>query len=51
MRISRILDDVWSRHTSFVYPGFPAAPGVLATPCYTADNDFCLRLEPAPAGR
>ncbi|WP_369165692.1 transferase [Streptomyces sp. AFD10] len=51
VRISRILDDVWSRHTSFVYPGFPAAPGVLATPCYTADNDFCLRLEPAPAGR
>ncbi|MFI1191395.1 transferase [Streptomyces californicus] len=51
VRISRILDDVWSRRTSFVYPGSPAAPGVLATPCYTADNDLCLRLEPAPAGR
>ncbi|MDQ0983673.1 transferase [Streptomyces sp. V2I9] len=49
VRISRILDDVWSRHKSFVYPSVPAAPGVLATPCYTADNDLCLRLEPAPA--
>ncbi|MFE9698753.1 transferase [Streptomyces sp. NPDC006270] len=47
VRISRVLDDVWSRHRSFVYPGRPAAPGVLATPCYTADNDLCLRLEPA----
>ncbi|MFE9460090.1 transferase [Streptomyces californicus] len=51
VRISRILDDVWSRHKSFVYPGSPAAPGVLATPCYNADNDLCLRLEPAPSGR
>ncbi|MFI1225427.1 MULTISPECIES: transferase [unclassified Streptomyces] len=51
VRISRILDDVWSRHKSFVYPSVPAAPGVLATPCYTADNDLCLRLEPGPAAR
>ncbi|MEV7115429.1 transferase [Streptomyces anulatus] len=51
VRISRILDDVWSRHKSFVYPAREAAPGVLATPCYTADNDLCLRLEPGPAGR
>lgn len=51
VRISRILDDVWSRHKSFVYPARAAAPGVLATPCYTADNDLCLRLEPGPADR
>ncbi|MFF0571671.1 transferase [Streptomyces sp. NPDC004041] len=51
VRISRILDDVWSRNRSFVYPSHPAAPGVLATPCYTVDNDLCLRLEPAPADR
>ncbi|MFD7750234.1 transferase [Streptomyces sp. NPDC059698] len=51
VRISRILDDVWSRRRSFVYPSAQAAPGVVATPCYTADNDLCLRLEPAPAGR
>ncbi|MFD4799415.1 transferase [Streptomyces anulatus] len=51
VRISRILDDVWSRHKSFVYPVREAAPRVLATPCYTADNDLCLRLEPGPAGR
>ncbi|WP_097869979.1 transferase [Streptomyces sp. rh34] len=51
VRISRILDDVWSRRQSFVYPARAAAPGVLATPCYTADNDLCLRLEPGPADR
>ncbi|MFD4239916.1 transferase [Streptomyces sp. NPDC058542] len=51
VRISRILDDVWSRGKSFVYPARAAAPGVLATPCYTADNDLCLRLEPGPAVR
>ncbi len=51
VRISRILDDVWSRDKSFVYPGHPAAPGVRATPCYTTDNDLCLRLEPVPADR
>ncbi|MFD4021116.1 transferase [Streptomyces sindenensis] len=49
VRISRILDDVWSRDKSFVYPGHPAAPGVRATPCYTTGNDLCLRLEPIPA--
>lgn len=51
VRISRILDDVWSRNKSFVYPTRAPAPGVLATPCYTADNDLCLRLEPGPADR
>ncbi|MFE7140860.1 transferase [Streptomyces sp. NPDC057644] len=51
VRISRILDDVWSRNKSFVYPARPAADGVLATPCYTADNDLCVRLAPGPADR
>ncbi|PCG84763.1 transferase [Streptomyces sp. WZ.A104] len=49
VRISRILDDVWSRNKSFVYPGRAAADGVLATPCYTADNDLCVRLASSPA--
>ncbi|MEU7738388.1 transferase [Streptomyces griseus] len=51
VRISRILDDVWSRSKSFVYPTRAPAPGVLATPCYTSANDLCLRLEPGPANR
>ncbi|UZI32116.1 transferase [Streptomyces sp. VB1] len=51
VRISRILDDVWSRGKSFVYPTRAPVPGVLATPCYTTDNDLCLRLEPGPADR
>ncbi|MFJ1594620.1 transferase [Kitasatospora albolonga] len=46
VRISRILDDVWSRKKSFVYPGRPAADGVSAVPCYTDDNDLCVRLTP-----
>lgn len=48
VRVSRILDDVWSRKKSFVYPGRPAADGVSAAPCYTADNDLCVRLTPGP---
>ncbi|WP_411083684.1 transferase [Streptomyces sp. cmx-18-6] len=50
VRISRILDDVWSRKKSFVYPGRPAAKGVVAAPCYTDDNDLCVRLKPVPDG-
>ncbi|MFF7016964.1 MULTISPECIES: transferase [Streptomyces] len=49
VRISRILDDVWSRDKSFVYPSRPAADGVRATPCYTAENDLCVRLSTRPA--
>lgn len=49
VRISRILDDVWSREKTFVYPGRPVADGVLATPCYSAANDLCVRLVPGTA--
>ncbi|MEU9316175.1 transferase [Streptomyces sp. NPDC048295] len=48
VRISRILDDVWDRKKIFVYPGRSAGEGVRATPCYSTDNDLCVRLEPAP---
>ncbi|MER5746759.1 transferase [Streptomyces sp. NPDC002225] len=49
VRISRILDDIWDRKKIHVYPGRSAGPGVRATPCYTTDNDLCVRLEPEPA--
>lgn len=48
VRISRILDDVWTRHKTFVYPGRPVAEGAVATPCYTVGNDLCVRMEPGP---
>ncbi|MFD5112965.1 hypothetical protein ACFVWX_18315 [Streptomyces sp. NPDC058220] len=48
IRISRILDDVWDKRGIYVYPGH-GADGWLAAPCYTGDNDFCVRLDPAPA--
>ncbi|MFF9569186.1 transferase [Streptomyces sp. NPDC014685] len=48
VRISRILDDVWDRKKIFVYPARPVGEGVRATPCYSSDNDLCVRLEPAP---
>ncbi|WP_327366533.1 transferase [Streptomyces sp. NBC_01217] len=49
VRISRILDDVWDRRNSFVYPGRSAGEGARATPCYSTGNDLCVRLEPDPA--
>ncbi|WP_371800587.1 transferase [Streptomyces sp. NBC_01732] len=49
VRISRILDDVWDRKKIFVYPGRSTGEGSRATPCYTTDNDLCVRLEPEPA--
>lgn len=49
VRISRILDDVWSREHTFVYPSRPVADGVLATACYSAANDLCVRLTPPTA--
>ncbi|MER5362573.1 transferase [Streptomyces sp. NPDC002785] len=49
VRISRILDDVWDRKNSFVYPGRSTGAGARATPCYSADNDLCVRIEPDPA--
>ncbi|MFD4763697.1 transferase [Streptomyces sp. NPDC058439] len=49
VRISRILDDVWDRRNTFVYPGRSAGEGVRATPCYSGDNDLCVRIQPDPA--
>lgn len=49
VRISRILDDVWDRKKIFVYPGLSTGEGGRATPCYSTDNDLCVRLEPEPA--
>ncbi|MFD7443164.1 hypothetical protein [Streptomyces sp. NPDC059909] len=43
VRISRILDDVWDRRSIFVYP-VHEADGFRATPCYSHDNDLCVRL-------
>ncbi|MET9661305.1 transferase [Streptomyces sp. NPDC006510] len=48
VRISRILDDVWDRKKIFVYPGRGTGEGSRATPCYSTDNDLCVRIEPAP---
>ncbi|WP_406418107.1 FixH family protein [Streptomyces sp. NBC_00873] len=47
IRISRILDDIWDRKKIFVYPPRATTGDILAAPCYSADNDLCLRLEPA----
>jgi hypothetical protein len=45
VRISRLLDDVWDRRNIFVYPAHEAE-GYRAAPCYSADNDLCVRLSP-----
>ncbi|WP_019885141.1 hypothetical protein [Streptomyces purpureus] len=45
VRISRILDDLWDRRNVFVYP-VTAVGDHRATPCYTADNDLCVRVTP-----
>ncbi|MFF2008654.1 transferase [Streptomyces sp. NPDC058195] len=50
VRVSRILDDIWDRKKIHVYPGRSTGPGTRATPCYSTDNDLCVRLEPEPAG-
>ncbi|MFF2721562.1 transferase [Streptomyces sp. NPDC058011] len=49
VRISRILDDIWCRDKTYVYPSRTVAGGVLATACYTTANDLGVRLDPAPA--
>ncbi|MFI9629802.1 transferase [Streptomyces sp. NPDC052042] len=49
VRISRLLDDVWDRKNVFVYPGRDIGGGVRAIPCYTGDNDLCVRVGPGPA--
>ncbi|MER6505003.1 transferase [Streptomyces sp. NPDC001455] len=48
VRISRLLDDVWDRKNVFVYPGRDIGEGARATPCYTGDNDLCVRVGPGP---
>ncbi|WP_129770114.1 hypothetical protein [Streptomyces sp. L-9-10] len=53
IRVSRILDDIWDKRAIHVYPahGVSASHGTdgwLAAPGYTHDNDFCVRLDPAP---
>ncbi|MFJ6182805.1 hypothetical protein [Streptomyces sp. NPDC092295] len=53
IRVSRILDDIWDKRAIHVYPAHGvSAPhgtdGWLAAPGYTHDNDFCVRLDPAP---
>ncbi|MGW2052876.1 hypothetical protein ACWCOZ_02975 [Streptomyces sp. NPDC001840] len=53
VRISRILDDIWDKRFALVHPAHLSHPdrgayGWLAAPCYTGDNDFSVRLDPAP---
>ncbi|GGU55978.1 hypothetical protein [Streptomyces lavendofoliae] len=45
VRVARVLDDVWDRKNVFVYPAH-RGEGYGAAPCYTADNDLCVRLTP-----
>ncbi|MFJ6995507.1 hypothetical protein [Streptomyces sp. NPDC003090] len=48
VRIARVLDDVWDRRGVFVYPEAEGA-GFRAAPCYSADNELCVRVVPVPA--
>lgn len=45
VRVSRVLDDVWDRKNVFVYPAHQG-DGYKAAPCYTTDNDLCVRITP-----
>lgn len=47
IRIARILDDVWDRRNVYIYPGQQVGAW-LATPCYTSENELCVRLTAAP---
>ncbi|WP_328679563.1 hypothetical protein OG905_32020 [Streptomyces sp. NBC_00322] len=47
VRVSRVLDDVWDRRNVFVYPKQRTETGQFAEPCYTVDNDLCVRLTAA----
>ncbi|MBT2389474.1 hypothetical protein J7E87_08530 [Streptomyces sp. ISL-1] len=47
IRIARILDDIHDRKNIFVYPKLPSGDW-LAAPCYTSDNELCVRLTAAP---
>lgn len=46
VRISRLMDDVWDKKSIFVYPKQRIA-GHTVAPCYTGDNDLCVRVAPA----
>lgn len=46
VRISRILDDVWDKKSVFVYPRRRVADRIAA-PCYTGDNNLCVRITAA----
>ncbi|MET9802700.1 hypothetical protein [Streptomyces sp. NPDC006368] len=43
VRVSRVLDDIWDRRNIHVYPAH-RGDGYTATPCYTTDNDLCVRV-------
>lgn len=43
VRVARILDDIWDRKNVFVYPEHQG-DGYRAAPCYTTDNDLCVRV-------
>ncbi|WP_228981942.1 hypothetical protein [Streptomyces sp. DH12] len=45
VRIARVLDDVWDRRNVFVYPEH-RGDGYLAAPCYTGENELCVRVTP-----
>lgn len=45
IRLARILDDVWDRKSVFVYPEHKG-DGYCAAPCYTTDNELCIRIAP-----
>ncbi|URN17871.1 MULTISPECIES: hypothetical protein [Streptomyces] len=47
VRVARILDDVWDRRSVFVYPEHEG-DGFRAAPCYSADNELCVRVVPVP---
>ncbi|KAF0646541.1 MULTISPECIES: hypothetical protein [Streptomyces] len=45
VRVARLLDDVWDRRNVFVYPE-SEGDGFRAAPCYSADNELCVRVVP-----
>ncbi|MDT9686192.1 hypothetical protein RND61_29610 [Streptomyces sp. TRM76323] len=47
VRVARILDDVWDRRNVFVYPQ-ARGDGFRAEPCYSSDNELCVRVTPVP---
>lgn len=49
VRVAHLLDDIWDRKKIFVYPERTVSGGAVA-PCYTSDNDLCVRFRPVAAG-